>query len=162
MEITPILLARFWSKVDVRGPGQCWPWRGARDKHGYGRFHTTGHIGTCLAHRLAFFLINGGDTEAEIDVCHRCDNPPCCNPDHMWAGNALENVCDAIQKGRFFTGPGRRGSTNGNSKLNEDQVITIRANVAAGRSLTSVAQEFSVGLSTVSQICRRETWTHIK
>jgi hypothetical protein len=93
---------RLWAKVKVAGPDDCWEWIGARDPNGYGRIQvmTNGKWGTQLAHRVAYKLIKG-DIPDGLHLCHRCDNPPCCNPAHHFPGTPLDNMTDAKLKGRI-------------------------------------------------------------
>jgi hypothetical protein len=85
-------LERFWSKVDVRGPDECWPWKGAPDRHGYGRIRIGGRSGrTVLAHRVSYVLKNG-EPEPELVLDHDCRNRPCCNPDHTVPRTNQENT----------------------------------------------------------------------
>jgi hypothetical protein len=156
----PLFAARFWSKVEVKGPYECWPWRAARDDNGYGRFYSKRHS---LAHRIAYVMIHPDEPElgAEEDICHRCDNPGCCNPRHIWRGNALENVYDALTKGRFYKGEGRKGATNGNSKLTDDAVLAIRRRVAAGERRVVLAREYGISQTTIGAIYRKTTWAHL-
>jgi hypothetical protein len=88
--------ARFWSKVDRRGPDECWPWLGHLDDGGYGRVGR-GHF---VASRVAWELHNEAQVPEGQRVLHSCDNPPCMNPAHLWAGTQKDNVQDAISKGR--------------------------------------------------------------
>lgn len=88
---------RFWSKVDVAGPEDCWVWRGRRDHGGYGAAKNNGK--QMAAHRLAWLIQNGPIPE-DRNVCHHCDNPPCCNPSHLFICTQLENVRDCYAKGR--------------------------------------------------------------
>ena len=90
---------RFWNQVDIREPHECWPWKGrVNSRHRYGKFRIK-RI-EYAAHRKAYEYANGADP-GEAFVCHRCDNPPCCNPNHLWLGTHVENMFDCRMKGRL-------------------------------------------------------------
>ena len=92
---------RFWSKVNQRGPDDCWEWQEGKSKQGYGQFTLYGaHL---RAHRFAWMLTHGPIPD-EMLVCHKCDNPPCCNPSHLFLGTHLDNQRDKKAKGRCATG----------------------------------------------------------
>ena len=93
---------------------------------------------------------------AGLGVCHHCDNPPCCNPRHLFLGTATDNMRDAVRKGRIAT-----GERNGRAKLTEAQVLEIRAAVAAGETQRSQVARFDCNFQTVSKIIRRHSWRHI-
>lgn len=94
---------RFWQKVDRRAVGGCWPWIGYRNAKGYGRIVVDGR--SVAASRVAWSLTNGVEFPRDKFACHACDNPPCCNPAHIWPGTALQNVQDACRKGRYGARP---------------------------------------------------------
>lgn len=96
----------FWASVDVRGPDECWEWTGCRlpirpSGGGYGITGKAkiGEAGTTTAHRVAFILTYG-PVPAGHDICHHCDNPPCCNPAHLFDGTTADNMQDCLAKGR--------------------------------------------------------------
>jgi hypothetical protein len=101
MMLTDEHIQNFWAKVSVRGKDECWEWRGARQSKGYGSFSIGGK--TYLAHRISWMLVNGRMPLEYLQVLHSCDNPPCCNPNHLREGTCLENVHDMISKGRANT-----------------------------------------------------------
>lgn len=87
----------FWPRVDVRGPEECWPWKGSRTRGGYG--HASREGKSVRAHRVAYQLAKGL-IPAGLVVRHKCDNPPCCNPAHLELGTHKQNKDDSIQRGR--------------------------------------------------------------
>jgi hypothetical protein len=112
------LADRFREKVDVRGPSDCWPWTGSRLPKGYGSL-ARGGDGTgqppLKAHRVAWALARGVDplTMPEDQVIRHkvCDNPPCCNPDHLEDGTMKDNNADTALRGRAHWQSGRRDHT---------------------------------------------------
>ena len=96
--LQPHEVKRFWSKVDRAG--DCWIWTGELNNHGYGRFATWtgGRRVRYLAHRLAFELTQG--PLGALVARHTCDNPPCCNPEHLEVGTQADNLRDAVSRGR--------------------------------------------------------------
>ena len=93
----PSLPGRFWSKVDRNGPTmpgvdtRCWEWTGGKDASGYGKFYWEGR--TMGSHRAAFLLAYGSEPEV---VCHKCGNPSCVRPDHLYAGDVESNLIDIM------------------------------------------------------------------
>jgi len=142
---------RFWEKVS-KGDG-CWIWTGCLAKKGYGKIFLGGTNGpVALAHRVAWTLENG-PIPSGMFVCHRCDNPPCVRPDHLFLGDCMANLSDMRAKGR-----GSRGITHGNHVLSPQQVLVIRERLSSGHAHHVIALEFGVARSTISQIANRSTW----
>jgi hypothetical protein len=96
---------RFWQKVQrTKNEEECWLWTGSKARHGYGQVKHNPYR-NISAHRVAYTLIFG-DFAEELDVLHKCDNPPCCNPNHLFLGTAADNIRDMQEKGRAnYTGP---------------------------------------------------------
>lgn len=146
-----LVQARFWSKVAVtQNTCRCWEWQGRRSSYGYGEFKLRG--ASTQAHRVAVQLA-GARLGDESVVMHTCDNPACCNPTHLVVGTHASNVADRVAKGRSA-----KGSSNGRSKLTEEQVRAIRAD---DRMLTEVAKDYGVCVATISHIRQRRIWQHV-
>lgn len=141
------LADEFWSGVDKTG--DCWLWlRRGGPQQGqpvkwYGRFRGR------YTHRLAYELSTGTDP-GPMQVLHRCDNPACVNPAHLFLGTQAENMADRNKKGRA------RGSV-----LDEPAVRQIRAHRDGGWSLDEIAERFDVSRTTVHQVCTHKTWKHV-
>lgn len=163
---TPGVSERFWSKVDIRGDDECWPWKAGVDRKGYGRFYFSGgreHRKHYTAHRAAYILsldIEHTDLNPEIATCHICDNPPCCNPRHLFLGSWADNLADMTRKGRRRNGISV-GEKNGCAKLTESQVRDIRGRFKEGESKSTLGKRFRVYPSTIDAIVRGIKWAHL-
>lgn len=137
---------------------KCWPWKGLIETGGYGIFIANGqHI---KAHRFAYEAYNDCTIPDNLLVCHKCDNPLCCNPFHLFLGTAEDNNKDRTLKGR---GVYNHGSKHHNSKLTEEQVLQIRDILQNHKytSLKLLADQFGVSRSIITVIRDRKGWNHI-
>lgn len=164
-------IVRFWSKVATSGADECWPWKAnSTHRFGYGMFWLGGNnVG---AHRVAW-MVTHGDIPSGLAVCHRCDNPKCCNPAHMFLGTHAENNRDMRAKGRFTPATGERhgsatkplsvprGRSHWGAKLDNDRVREIRQLAASGRTHKCIGQMFGVCQSTVTLVAQRKAWAHV-
>jgi hypothetical protein len=155
------LLERFWSKVDVRDPDECWEWQAARVRQGYGRFWIGGHEGWNIrAHRFAYELVIG-EIPWGLDVCHSCDNPPCVNPAHLWVGTKKDNALDMVRKGRAWK-PTWAGEGAPGAKLTWEQVREIRALAkTTGLTRRELGALYGVAGNTVSMIVHGQIWKEL-
>lgn len=101
----PLRPSRFWGLVSKGGPKECWPWTGYTDRDGYGAWKIGEHK-RVRANRIAYILTFNCEIGDAL-VCHSCDNPRCCNPDHLWLGTPALNYQDMVKKGRATPPYGR-------------------------------------------------------
>lgn len=156
-------LDAFWGKVDVRGPDECWEWRGARYHDNYGAFNVRRGDGSktqMRAHALALTLA-GAEDGAGRYALHHCDNPPCCNPRHLYWGDQRRNIADMDRRGRANR-PILRGEQSPRAKLTEAAVRKIRTLYATGAiSQQTLADLHGVDQTIISDVVRRVTWKHV-
>lgn len=137
------------AKIDRRGPDDCWEWTGQRDAKGYGLIRRLG--AQWRVTRIALALVGRAPAVVRL-VCHHCDNPPCCNPAHLFVGSHADNNADSTRKGR---GVRPRGERNGRARLSPEQVAEIRASPLSNRTL---GRRFGVAHSTIGHARIGNTW----
>lgn len=165
--VYPPLAVRFAERVDKtpgHGPqGDCWLWTGAKTQFGYGQIGRGGGRGQRVdyAHRVSYEiehgLVLGAARETGVLVLHRCDNPSCVNPTHLFLGSDADNSADKIAKGRNRTGD-QAGERNPRSRLTDD---TVRAMRLQRGSYSETAEAFGVSVTTAWNVRNRVTWKHI-
>lgn len=154
---------RFWAKVNKSG--ECWEWTASLNT-GYGQFSFNGK--NVLSHRYSYVIHHPLSIDLwehrEICVCHRCDNPKCVNPAHLFLGSLAENNKDCKEKGRFIAGGlCVKGEKNGQVKLTETQVREIRDWWAAGGiTQRKLAVEYGVTPQNICSIISRNAWKHLE
>ena len=141
---------RFWTKVNTNGPvpahvpqlGACWVWTRGTYQLGYGAFRIDGR--SVGAHTQSW-IFHFGQIPKGMQVCHRCDNPPCVRPDHLFLGTARDNVRDMMSKGR-----------GGFWRLTDAQVVELRERYATGEDTHALCLDYGIASTTASRIARGE------
>lgn len=151
----PSAKERFWANVEKTDT--CWLWVGYKCKAGYGEIEVNGT--TWRASRYSWFLHNGPIPEGML-ICHRCDNPRCINPAHLFIGKDADNTHDMISKGRNKY-IGKKGQSHHSAKLTDNQVKEIRSRFAEGEKQVTLAQRYNVAHGLISAIVHNKIWTHI-
>jgi hypothetical protein len=130
----------FFRKIDIKGKGDCWNWLGAKNAAGYGSYELWHkHYYT---HRL-MWIIFFGEIKDGLQVCHKCDNPSCCNPKHLYLGTQSDNLIDMVRKGRSKGG--------GKPKLTAASVAKIKDLYKKGISQYKLGKIFKVDQATISR-----------
>jgi hypothetical protein len=143
--------AHFWSKIDIKGPDDCWLWEGCLNGSGYGHYGI--HRVDVIAHRFAYMLAKGYLEDGDC-VCHSCDNPRCCNPNHLWVGTNRENTIDKLKKGRH-----PKGEKSIRARLKQSEVDQIRQMYATGNYTTTVLGEmFHCSATNIGMIVQYKRW----
>lgn len=145
-------------KNDVSG---CWEWQGSK-RHGYGRMivgsRKNGTRKKMSTHRVSYELAYGRIPDG-MEVCHKCDNPCCVNPDHLFAGTHQENIDDRERKGRNKP---QKGEKNGRAKLTETAVRDIKAKRKNGATFQKIADEYGVHKRTIMNAVSGKNWSGIE
>ena len=146
---------RFWNKVKVIGKNDCWKWLAYKDKDSYGRIGTDSIHRNIAAHRVSWILHYGEIPKNKL-VCHKCDNPSCVNPQHLFLGTIQDNNFDKVKKNRQA-----QGEKNGSAKLKKSQIQEIKKIYQTGNfTLKEVGKMFGVTYATISYIVNGKTWIY--
>lgn len=151
--INDSIVSRFWNHVEKSG--DCWEWLSSVSNAGYGRF-TIGRK-TMSAHRVSYAIAVGDPGDSL--VCHKCDNPSCVNPYHLFLGSHKDNTTDMIAKGRHVIA---RGADVYNAILDEEAVSRARRDYKTGMyTFTELAANYNVSRRSMSDAIKGENWKHV-
>lgn len=149
---------RFWDYVEKTDT--CWVWMGTKQYQGYGLIKTTENKKQINhpAHRVSYEMAYGPIPKGML-VCHKCDNPPCVNPDHLFLGTHADNGKDMASKGRSL-----RGTRNSKAKITEQDVRDIRDSFKdrGWGDLPALAAHYNLDRSSLYHIANRKTWKHVE
>jgi hypothetical protein len=139
---------RFWSKVAIGKPNECWEWQAYKNNDGYGQFYLDGKL--IAAHRASYILVNDQVVIKNRLVLHSCDNPSCVNPGHLRIGDQKENMIDAAKRGR-----------HPNYILTNEKVKKIRALFKSGVNPQKISAQLGIKYPTIYAVISGRTWSHI-
>ncbi len=149
-------IERFWYYVDKRGEDECWEWKGHKSPEGYGHLHIK--TGTTVTSRISW-QIHYGEIPKGMLVCHKCDNPPCCNPKHLFLGTDLDNIQDRDKKKRNKQCKGRN---HYKAEIVEADVINIRNLNKEGMSQKELSKMYNLSQASISKILLRQGWKSVE
>lgn len=153
------LRIKFESHIQIL-PNGCWYWLGNKNRMGYGRIGYCGQV--YLAHRVALFLYGDFDLFSPLEACHRCDNPPCVNPDHLFEGTHKENMSQSFKRGRSKLAPKYYGEANKLAKFTNEQAAGIRSLYQTGDfTQRELAKEFGVCQATIRDIVNKRSYIDV-
>ena len=157
------IIKNFWNKVNYPGNDvECWEWTAAKgsNKRVYGTFSikSSKYHKTFRDHRFAWEFYNGPIPDGLL-VCHKCDNPACCNPEHLFLGTEQDNMTDKINKNRQII---VRGSDVGTSKLTEIDIDEILSGISSGKyqKVSQICNMYNVEDHAIQRILKGERWSH--
>ena len=155
------------AKISIGNDAECWNWSASKDPRGYGLCSVQKH--TFRAHRVVY-AIAFGVVPRGMFVCHRCDNPSCCNPSHLFLGTTDDNMADKVAKGRQSRGPAHaaliyerspKGSNSHNAKLTEASVREIRELRRSGQTVSHLARTYGVTRTAINSAIHGRSWRHV-
>ena len=158
---------RFTEKFSKGTPTSCWEWQAGTNGVGYGLLWNLESHRKVLAHRYSYEF-HVGPIPSGLLVLHKCDNPPCVNPKHLFLGTFSDNSRDMVKKGRHrYVGnpnnkpPIFRGSDHYLAKLTEDDVLDIYQLRISGMAIRAIARKYKMERTTIASICKGTGWPHV-
>jgi hypothetical protein len=160
--ITEKFTEKFLSNVNIDKETGCWNWKGYKNHDGYGylSLYKKGNRKQVFAHRVSYVIATGYEFHKNIDMrcLHKCDNPSCINPDHLFLGTQADNVLDMWNKGRENIVFGN----NNEKSLNQSKVIDIKRMISEGVPFPNIAKDYNVSENCIKMIAENRTWRHVK
>jgi len=153
------VIYNFQRRIQISLISGCWEWTGIKNEQGYGVIGKSPYIRdgkNTRAHQLSWIIYNGKIPKG-LYVCHRCDNPSCVNPDHLFLGTPKENTRDKMRKGRNNTGMGYIGT-----KLSPQDIINIRCDASIGVSYKDIGVKYGISRRFASKIISRERYDWVE
>lgn len=153
------LICNITANTVINHDTGCIEWTGycVPSGHGQAKLTIREGEGNARIHRYVYEFYHGVIGTDKLVVRHKCDNPACCNIDHLEIGTRADNVADAVERERH-----PRGSTNGQSKVTEDDVRDIRRSRARGATYAALQLRYGLTFPALSAIIKRRTWRHVK
>ena len=149
---------RFWHKVEKSTSDKCWEYQASTNIDGYGKF--TLNCIDIAAHRFSWQELHGKIPDG-MCILHKCDNPPCVNPSHLYLGTPANNFADMVSRTYKPKILGLKGELNPSAKLTTDEVMSIKILLSYGVRLTAIARSYNRGIGTIFDIKHGRTWSHI-
>jgi transposase len=150
----------FYTRV-LKNPGDgCWQWCGPKNNKGYGYTYIR-ELGRRMTTHRASYTLRYGEIPEGLWVLHRCDNPACVKPSHLFLGSPKDNVHDMIAKGRANRGNRPKGENHAYSKLSDATIIAIRTDYVAGVSIDRICEAYSVSRNSIHDYTGGRSWKHL-
>ena len=155
--LTNLVVNKIFSRIEIKQPSECWPWKAACSSAGYGQIGFGRKV--YYIHRLAWQFANDSQIPNGMFVLHSCDNPTCCNPNHLHLGTHQQNMIEKVERGRSNPVYGEK---SGASKLTEKEVLEIRNLYAIGNySTRKLGEKYKVSHRNIVDVVNRKIWRHI-
>lgn len=152
-----ITIKSLLANTIIKSETGCMEWQSARSRSGYGRKAINGQ--SQYVHRIIATLAYGSNDKSAI-VMHSCDNPPCCNPEHLSWGTYRQNIQDMFSRGRARNNP-RKGEEHGMAKLRKEDVVEIRILYKQGFTQQDLSKIYKVSISQIHLIVSRKEWKEV-
>lgn len=143
---------RFWNNVNVGEVWECWNWKLSTDRYGYGKVKIS--HGCYISHRAAYEMHHGSIPD-EKHILHSCDNPICCNPNHLHPGTRSENMQEMIRRGRHGKGYTYK------AKMTREKVDMLKIDFNSGMSKHALSRKYNISCRTVREILSGEIWRRV-